>query len=311
MAKIKLFTNLVLLLLFSGTAVVLSCSDAASGKKNAEDQNLTSGTATMYVDNSVAPVVDDVLAVFKSRYPNVNLSQVNLPETDVIRMMLNDSARIAVLTRTLTKAEESDFIKRKITPKINEFASDAIALVAQKGNDTVVDLAEVLKVFRGEPSKAGKIVFDSPNSGAVQYLMKKAGVTSLPVQNIYALKSNADVLNYVKDNKGAIGIIGLNLLLQPAKDVAPLVESVEVLAVSNVKKGATQLKYYKPNQSNIAAGLYPLTRKLYVLNYQGSLGLGMGFANYVTSPDGQRIILKSGLLPLTMPTREIEVNNDL
>jgi phosphate transport system substrate-binding protein len=37
----------------------------------------------------------------------------------------------------------------------------------------------------------------------------------------------------------------------------------------------------------------------------------MGFANYISAPDGQRIVLKSGLLPETIPTREIEVRNEL
>ncbi|MGV3458853.1 MAG: PstS family phosphate ABC transporter substrate-binding protein [Flavobacterium sp.] len=290
--------------------VVTGCSDKnASGKTT--EENLTSGTNTIYVDNSVAPVVDDVLAVFQSRYPRVNLKQVSLPETDIIRLMLADSARIAVLTRKLTAEEETTFRKRQISAKVSEFASDAVALVSQKGHDTIVDLNDVLNIFRGEPSKIGRIVFDSPDSGTVKLLMEKAGVTTFPKDKIYALKSNEQVLEYVKNNANAVGVIGLNLLVQPSKDVAPLVENVQVLAVSNVKESDMKVTYHKPNQSNIAAGLYPLTRKLYVLNYQGTQGLGMGFANYMTSPDGQRIILKAGLLPITMPTREIEVRNEL
>jgi phosphate transport system substrate-binding protein len=287
-----------------------SCNNEKNDAKSVRE-NLTSGKATIYADNSVLPVVEDVLAVFESRYPQVEMKTIGIPETDIIRLMLADSARIVVLTRKLTADEESNFRKRKITARVNEFASDAVALVSQKGTDTIIELQEVYKVFQGKPSKVGRIVFDSPDSGTVKFLMEKAGVTTLPKNNIYALKSNADVLNYVKTNNGAIGIIGLNVLLQPSKDVENLAGEVEVLAVSDVKNTNASGKAFKPNQSSIAGGLYPLTRKVYVLNYQGIQGLGMGFANYVTSPDGQRIILKSGLLPVTMPTREIEVKNDL
>lgn len=300
----------VIAAIFSFALIFVACNSNASKEKKPEE-NLTSGTAVMYVDNSVGPVVDDVLAVFHSRYPQVNIKQRNLPEADIIKLLLADSARIAILTRKLTPAEESNFNKRKVTAKINEFAKDAIALTGIKGGDTIVKLDEVLKLLQGKPSEIKSLVFDSPESGAVKFLMGKAGITSLPKENVYALRSNAEVLKYVSQSKGAIGVIGLNLLLQPTRDVAPLVEKVEILAVSNVKKESGAEKYYKPNQSNIAAGSYPLTRTLYVLNYQGKLGLGMGFANYVTSPDGQRIILKSGLLPVTMPTREIEVRNEL
>jgi phosphate transport system substrate-binding protein len=80
-----------------------------------------------------------------------------------------------------------------------------------------------------------------------------------------------------------------------------------VLGVNNAKVDKGAKKYYKPSQSDIATGLYPLTRTLYVLNYEGRDGLGTGFANYVSAPDGQRIILKSGLLPVTIPPREIEI----
>lgn len=308
--RTKFHVFLVSLAVLAFPVISVSCNDR-NAKNSVAEENLTSGTNTIYVDNSVLPVVEDVVAVFQSRYPNVNLTPVGSPETDIVRLMLADSARIVVLTRKLTADEESNFRKRKITPKINEFASDAVALISQKGDDTIVDLEEVLKVFQGKPSKVGRIVFDSPDSGTVKLLMDKARVKTLPKKNIYALKSNAEVLGYIKNNKGAIGVIGLDLLLQPTKNVEKLVDEVEVLAVSNVKEGDMKITYHKPNQSTIAAGSYPLIRKLYVLNYQGTQGLGMGFANYVTSPDGQRIILKSGLLPLTMPTREIEVNNDL
>ena len=48
-------------------------------------------------------------------------------------------------------------------------------------------------------------------------------------------------------------------------------------------------------------------KKIYLLNYQGRTGLGMGFASFVKSEVGQRIILKSGLAPVKIPTREIRI----
>jgi phosphate transport system substrate-binding protein len=38
--------------------------------------------------------------------------------------------------------------------------------------------------------------------------------------------------------------------------------------------------------------------------------LGTGFSSFVASDKGQRIILKSGLLPAVMPVRFIEVSNE-
>jgi phosphate transport system substrate-binding protein len=54
-----------------------------------------------------------------------------------------------------------------------------------------------------------------------------------------------------------------------------------------------------------------LARDLYIINCQGYSGLGMGFASFVAGDIGQRIILKSGLLPIRTPGRKISfiINN--
>jgi phosphate transport system substrate-binding protein len=122
-------------------------------------------------------------------------------------------------------------------------------------------------------------------------LMKMAGVTKIPANAVYSLTSTADVLKYVNENAGTIGVVGVNWLLQAPQELGQYVENVRVLGVDNVKKTKGPKKY--------------------LLNYQGRPGLGMGFANYLNAPEGQRIILKSGLLPIEIPPREIEVRNEL
>ena len=55
--------------------------------------------------------------------------------------------------------------------------------------------------------------------------------------------------------------------------------------------------------------MYPLTRSLYVINCEGGTGLGTGFASFIAGERGQRIVLKSGLLPDSIPSREINIVN--
>ena len=81
------------------------------------------------------------------------------------------------------------------------------------------------------------------------------------------------------------------------------VDNVNVLAVKGLKSDG----YYTPSQNNIAEGKYPLARDLYIINCEGFSGLGMGFASFVAGDIGQRIILKSGLLPIRIPTRKFTV----
>jgi phosphate transport system substrate-binding protein len=92
---------------------------------------------------------------------------------------------------------------------------------------------------------------------------------------------------------------------QPTEELEPLVKQLKVMAVKNSKGLAGSDKYYKPTQNNLALGLYPLSRELYIINCEGGAGLGTGFAAFLAGERGQRIILKSGLLPDSIPTREI------
>lgn len=298
----------VLLLIFF-LSIILACNKNQDTKPEDIEETLTSGKITVLVDNTAQPIIEDVLAVFHNVYNRAEIVQVNKTENEIVRALLQDSATVAVLPRKLTAEEEDFFTRKNIVPRISHFATDAIALITNKqATDTIVELEEVLKVLRGESSpKVKSLVFDNPNSSTVQYLLKLANVKKVPTQNVYSLKSNEEVIKYVHDNKGAIGIIGVNWLLQPPQGLTNVVDNITVLAVDNVKIDKQEKKYYKPSQSNVATGSYPLTRDLYVLNYQGKKGLGMGFATYLTAREGQRIILKSGLLPVDIPTREINV----
>lgn len=309
---IRFTASLLLLAIVFGAFYSCTKKATAEGKEVAEE-NLIIGSNTIWVDNTIQPIIEDELAVFHSIYDRAHITQVNKTENELLNAFAKDSAKILVMARKLTAAEEASITKAGLVAQVTPFATDAIALITnKKAADTVMNLEEVFNVLQGkESAKIKSIVFDNANSSTIQYLLKQAGVKNLPSANVYSLKTNEEVIKYVNNNAGSIGIVGVNWLLQPPLELTQIVENIQVLAVDNVKIDKRVKKYYSPSQSNIATGSYPLTRKLYVLNYQGKQGLGMGFANYISAPDGQRIVLKSGLLPETIPTREIEVRNEL
>ena len=305
------YVYLVLLTVVLSSGLFIACNSKT--KESAPEETMTAGTVTFYTDKTIQPIVEDVVAVFSSVYPKAHITQVNQNEIDIINAITRDEAKVVVLTRPLTSKEEAHFVKLGITARPTHFATDALAFITNKQSaDTVVNLEDVYKVLRGKESgTVKKLVFDNPGSSTVKLLMQQSGSTQIPAKNVYSLKNTEDVIKYVHDNPGSIGVVGVNWLVQPPVDLVKYLEGVRVLGVDNVKIDKGVKKYYKPSQSNIATGSYPLTRKLYVLNYQGKDGLGMGFANYLSAQDGQRIILKSGLLPAEIPPREIEVRNEL
>ena len=113
------------------------------------------------------------------------------------------------------------------------------------------------------------------------------------------------MIRYVAQNDGKIGVIGINYIFEPSGSAKNDIDKITVLSLLNTKDNA----YYSPTQNNIAEGKYPLARDLFVVNCQGYTGLGMGFASFITSDIGQRIILKSGLVPIRFPSRKIKIRN--
>lgn len=289
--------------------VFMACKDESKGKDG--KQTIIEGTAAVFVDETVFSIIEDEVLVFENQY-RAKINLVSQPESQVINSLLTGKANIVVLSRTLSTQEAKVFENKKITPRITKFAKDAIAFIANKaGNDTLIDLQEVINVMQGKPSKIKALVFENPNSSTLRYMNELAGLKNGTKKNVYALQSHEEVLKYVSENKGAIGVVGLNLVVQPYPEWQKYTDNIEVMAVRNVKNKPNSNLYYKPNQSNIGAGLYPLTRDLYMLNYQGAPGLGMGFASFVAGEIGQRIILKSGLLPERIPTRTITVRKEI
>lgn len=290
---------------------VLFTMCAKKGESKPENDTMLEGTTTILVDETLKPIIEDQVQIFESRY-NAKITIVAKSEAEVIQSLVNDTSRIAILSRTLSNEELKFFEKKKITPKIRVFAKDAIALITNKNTkDTLIALQDVIDfIQKKNTSKIKGLVFDNPNSSTKRYFGELIGTKNLPNEGIFSFNTNDEVIKYVAQNDGIIGVVGINTIFEPIPSMKEYVNKINVLDVKNIK-GTT---YFSPTQNNIAEGTYPLARDLYIVNCQGYAGLGMGFTSFVTSDVGQRIVLKSGLVPSTFPSRKIlirkEINND-
>ena len=80
--------------------------------------------------------------------------------------------------------------------------------------------------------------------------------------NVSALKTNQQVINYVAENPGAMGVIGVNWL-GDRSDTTNLSfrQEIRVMAVS-AEDVATPVNSYKPYQAYLYYGNYPLARSI-------------------------------------------------
>lgn len=139
-------------------------------------------------------------------------------------------------------------------------------------------MKDVVDFLKGNTQgKIKGLVFDNPNSSTVRYLTALAGVKEVPQNGVYSFKSNEEVVKFVAENDGMIGVVGVNWLLQPTPNIRNYLTNINVLSVEGLNKNS----YFAPTQNNLAEGTYPLARDLFIINCQGYSGLGMGFASFL------------------------------
>lgn len=297
--------------------IFTSCSNPQEKKPDTP----TSGTLPVTADESFYPIAKAEVNAFENLYNNTRVIAAFKSEDEAINDLLNDRADMILISRELN-AEEKEFIKRKkITFSTNQIATDAIALIVNDAYpDSLITTHQLKRIFNGTiktwkelvsylPDQEIKIVVDKSSSGNLRFLKDKLSLKPDAVQ-IYAAGSNEKVLEYIKNNSASIGVIGVNWISDEDDPELELkLQKIRVLAVAEGNEKDSS-KFYQPLQSYLAEGTYPLTRPLFIINKNTKVGLGTGFASFILSDRGQRIILKAGLLPANMPGREIHINRN-
>ncbi|MEO8240611.1 MAG: substrate-binding domain-containing protein [Flavobacterium sp.] len=291
------------------TVVLLFAMCNQKSQNDSEKETILKGSLEITVDETVKPIVEDQVAVFLGTYYDAKISIKPKSEAELINDLLNQKAKVVITTRDLTKDEKDKFVKNKINPRVTPFATDAIAFISNKSNnDTLIALKTVIDFMKGISNpKIKGLVFDNPNSSTVRYIKGLAKVKNIPDSGVFSFKTNDEVIKFVSENDGMIGVVGVNWLSQPSPDMQNVVHNINVLSV----KGLNSDKYYSPTQNDIAELKYPLARELYIINCQGYSGLGTGFASFIAGDIGQRIVLKSGLMPIRTPGRKLQIRNKI
>ena len=150
-----------------------------------------------------------------------------------------------------------------------------------------------------------EVVFDQPNSGIIRYLRDSIiQFDSLP-KYCFAVDSNSAVVDYVSKKPQALGLIDVSWISDGDDSTAnSFLKSIRVMSIS-ADSGS-----FQPYQAYLATKKYPLARDVVMISREARSGLGTGFIQFCTSDKGQRIVLKSGLVPSTMPIRIVEINHE-
>ena len=209
----------------------------------------------------------------------------------------------ALITGTTDIAQASRMMKMDEKLKMQEagkafkeviIAYDALAVIVNPGNKVSQLTREQLEgIFTGKITnwkdvggEDAKIIVYSRETSSGTYEFFKTNVLNMKNFSASALLMPATgaIVQSVSQTKGAIGYVGL----------AYLDKGVKALKVS-YDKGKT---YVEPSVATAMDKTYPITRPLFYYYLTKIEKTVSPYVNYILSPEGQKIVLEVGYVPL-------------
>lgn len=285
---------------------------SCSGKKDKSGRTDTrsSGTIQFVADESFSPIIEELREQFEFQFPKAKLQAQYTNETEGMKQITDMKTNLLFTSRALKPNEVAYIRKNNRIPEVFPIGYDGLSFIVNRtNNDTCITVKDIKRILRGEVtdwsqiyegSKRGKIelVFDNKESATVRYVVDSLleGKT-IEGEYMYAAKNSKDVVDYVDKTPNAIGVIGSNWLNDRRDSTnTTFKKNIHVMSISLQEK-ATPMNSWKPYQAYLLDGRYPFVRTIYAIVVDPRKALPWSFANYITSPEGQLIVFKSGLLP--------------
>ncbi|MDE6206972.1 MAG: substrate-binding domain-containing protein [Muribaculaceae bacterium] len=317
---------------------VLTLSSCLKYEKDSHSS--TSGTTTMVCDNSFENIFQQEVDVFEYQYPDAHILVRYGTQAEAFDSLFSMNTRSIVACRDITPEERSALKARyknqrgaNVNVRSSKIAVDAVAFIVNPANNveklTVDELGDIVggettNWDQIQPSERGKIkvVIDRSGSSMATYLSDSL-LQGRPLgETVFAAGSIAGVFEAVEKDPDAIGVLGVSWITSDmdsadiskedlAKSIlsddpvqgATLTQRVKVLKV--YRPG--EARAYKPYQQYIFDGSYPLFRQIYMITTASTSNVAGGFYSFVTGPIGQKIIMKTGILPATVRTIQVEL----
>lgn len=288
------FQHSVLLLVLMG---VMGCGH---DDPNAPASLPTRGELTIGIDESLRPFGEAEIEMFSIYYPDAQITPLYLQEKQVIEKLLSNEIRTAIICRDLFP-EESDYITATYGHLARTFklAEDGIVGVVNKVNPfSTISLDDMKKVLSGTISDWGQLSTSIKSPSPILVIFTRSSSIdryfyasgSLSPASTYALDTTSEVVDYVKNNVSAIGIVGGSWFYQKGK----------------INNGVKILNYSIGSDEN-GNELKRPSREVYAVTHEPNTGLGSGFISFVAGQKGQLILSKAGMTPYKPISREIKL----
>ncbi len=273
---------------------------AINCKQEDKSPSYHKGDLTILTDESFKSVTEALAEGYMINYPETKIKIVTRKEDLGFLDLLQDKARIAVMSKELNLEEIKAYeeqVDLKFLPA--KFAADAVIFIVPK--DSPKNSITMDEIKNGLASENKEFIFDGANSSNINFVAQKLKKEPKDLK-FSVLPGSKNIIEELNKFPGKIGVIGLNTFSRPYdKTSEQLRDLVKILPIEN--KGVL----YNPDSTGLREMKYPFTRVLYFLTNEGNFNIANGFIRYSCTQLGQMIVQKEGLQPYNIYRREVQM----
>ena len=274
---------------------------AACQPADGEDSQATS---YIYIENKGSDTMVNLALAWAESYqavhPEVSLSVSGGGSGTGIAALINNTVGIANASRSIKQEEIDSAIAAGITPVEFTVARDAIGVIVNRENPVDrLTLSQLADIFTGRIDNWSEVGGDDleivrlsreTNSGTHVYFLETViRLGSKENKDIFSrdtllLPSSEGIIAEVRGNPHAIGYDGLGYITDEVKviSVAPDSDSPYIL----------------PSVATVNNGKYPIARDLYMYTPGEPSTEVKAYIDWILSPEGQKIVLTLGFVPI-------------
>jgi phosphate transport system substrate-binding protein len=272
------------------------------------------GTIQVSCDETFKPVVDQLVMVYESQYPDTKINVHYKPEAECLNDLLDSSIRMVIATRGYSASEQKMIIDSLDTdPQQMVVARDLVTvLVHPSMPDPFFSMTELKDLLSGRSKENLVPVFDGNRAtSTVRFMIDSVLKGDSLGKNVVAAKNSVDVIDYVSRVPKAVGFVGFSWIGN--MDDTAQVTARKKIRIAYIESTDSAGAYVQPSQYFIYTKSYPLVRDLVYVLKERHQGLGHAFASFMEGDRGQLIFRRSYLMPVLKPNyiRNTKINEKL
>jgi phosphate transport system substrate-binding protein len=280
----------------------------------------TVGDYTIAVDESISPVVKKEADEFMRLNKDSRITTIIKTSNEVMADLINGDMKTVIVSRDYNQQEKELIEKYKIEIKKNKFALDGIGVIVNPSNRIeTLDYIDLRKIFTAEITDWKDLERENKNvhKGRIKVFIARKNAAAhdffkeqVLAGNDYAktdvvCSTSTQLVDEVKGSTNAIGFVTMSWITKFADTLDTMIKPVKIAPVDS---SGNVGDYVGLHQAYIADRSYPLVFEVFVLSRDFDMNLSIGFTSFLLAYDGQKIVLNSGLVPVTQPVRIIQLN---